>query len=252
MKLQFKIDKTYLLVHSLNASQNLPFHAWEHIKDQIWNKSKETYFLINGYSEFILFIINQNKMKETYKKINCLTKELFKTKEFKKLYRETNNYLKTLKKQWGGNKKQALKILEELLGLPLPNKTITVLVTHPKLKNGFNIPDLNTICWGHPEEWKNYSTVYLCHEMMHIIIKDYQNDNIMHALIELMTDNELRIRLNKRGKYFKQGKFEVGHPYLRKLEKKMFPYWIKYLKKENKKTLFDLEKELCLKLKVKK
>ena len=99
-------------------------------------------------------------------------------------------------KEW----KKAFKILEELSGIKLPDITIQVYLTHPKLKNGMAV-DNQTIVWGHPEDWPNYSTVYLCHEIMHILTNLDRSD-ITHAVIELMADNELRIRLNNKGKYF--------------------------------------------------
>jgi len=45
-----------------------------------------------------------------------------------------------------------------------------------------------------------------------------------HGIIELITDNELRIRLNKKGRYFNEKGQDVGHPYLREIEKKILPY----------------------------
>jgi len=98
--------------------------------------------------------------------------------------------------------------------------------------------DNQTIVWGHPEEWPNYSTVYLCHEIMHILTNLDPSD-ITHAVIELMTDNELRIRLNNKGKYFQY----PGHKHLRKLEKNILPEWKKYLKKPEK-NIFNFIKDL--------
>ena len=48
-----------------------------------------------------------------------------------------------------------------------------------------------------------------------------------HAVIELITDEELRTRLNG-GKY---PPF-VGHGYLQKVKEKLLPKWRKYLKSE--------------------
>jgi len=52
---------------------------------------------------------------------------------------------------------------------------------------------------------------------MHILT-DHDSSDITHAVIELATDNELRIRLNRRGKYFDW----PGHEHLKKIEKNYF------------------------------
>ncbi len=108
--------------------------------------------------------------------------------------------------------------------MPLPKKQISVYVTHPKLNNGICLSP-NIICWGHEEEWKNYSIVYLCHEILHTMFWE-DNSEITHSVIELATDNELRIRLQKKGKYFETKTN-------RKILKKIYPKWINYLKNNN-------------------
>jgi hypothetical protein len=61
---------------------------------------------------------------------------------------------------------------------------------------------------------------------LHIVFDELEigEKKISHGIIELITDNELRIRLNKKGKYFKEQDRDVGHPYLREIEKKILPY----------------------------
>jgi hypothetical protein len=63
---------------------------------------------------------------------------------------------------------------------------------------------------------------------MHIVFWNTKSST-SHATIELATDNELRIRLNKKGRYFREGKFDIGHNKLREVEKKLLPRWKKYL-----------------------
>ncbi|MEK7104697.1 MAG: hypothetical protein AAB868_01510 [Patescibacteria group bacterium] len=77
--------------------------------------------------------------------------------------------------------------------------------------------------------------VYLMHETLHLILdKKLGKNNLAHAIIELITDQELRIRLNKNGVYFKESKECVGHPFLLKLSKAILPYWKKYLKSKDR------------------
>jgi len=54
-----------------------------------------------------------------------------------------------------------------------------------------------------------------------------------------MIDNELRIQLNNKGKYFQC----PGHKHLKKLEKNILPEWKKYLKNPDK-NIFKFIKDL--------
>ena len=74
----------------------------------------------------------------------------------------------------------------------------------------------------------------------------------MHILIALATDNELRIRLNKNGRYFTYKKTSAEPLYLKKLwelERKITPYWKEYLKNRKGRSIIDLEKEINRKIK---
>ncbi|OGM95684.1 hypothetical protein A2532_02880 [Candidatus Wolfebacteria bacterium RIFOXYD2_FULL_48_11] len=175
--------------------------------------------------------------------------DIRRSKEFKQLRKETEQHLLQVSKQWDLNKKFTLSFIQEVTGITLPNKTITVFITHPKLANGRALITHNAILWGHEEDWKNYHTVYLCHELMHILTWHTQKDYaVMHALIELMTDNELRIRLNGKGEYFTENGQLVGHKDLQELEQKILPIWQNYLAGKLKaKNIFELEKYIIKK-----
>ena len=161
------------------------------------------------------------------------------SQEYKRLIQETKKYTIFVQKQWRRNEKKILSFVESITGIKLPKKTIDIYLTHPKLNNGMTLDD-STIVWSHSEDWKNYATVYLCHELMHIFT-NHDPSEITHAVIELMTDNELRIHLNGKGIYFKESGKEVGHRSLRKLEKKILPRWKIYLKKKDKNIFKFLE-----------
>lgn len=256
MKFIFKIDKNYLISHTF-ASEKKPFSEWSILERICWEKYKNEpayYFLntkhLNWAAEQILNKSLDQDLKISFlniaERLGKIYKDIFKSKEFKRLYKETAEYLEFVKSQWKTNEKEALKNLEDILKIKFPNKKITVYITHPKLKNGKSLPKKNLIFWGHPENWKNYSTIYLCHELLHVLTWKKQKDyRIMHALIELATDEELRIRLNKRGKYFDT---KDGHKDLVELKKKILPYWKSYLNDKSIKNIFELE-ALLIKLK---
>jgi len=244
MKLIFKVNKQYLLFHSLGFRQPNPFPEWVNVKDKAWKKSSLVYSFFMGRPESAFLETDENKVKniinEFSKKVIPVFDLIKNSKEFKRIVSETKEYKQFVTNQWNTNKNIALETLEELVGSTLPKKTVTVLITHPKLHNGVHFLGKNIIGWGHEEDWKNYSTVYLAHEIMHSIMIEKLGlstgrNGISHSIIELMTDNELRIRLNNSGKYFKENNKEIGHPDLRSIEKKILPAWKKYLKKKDKK-----------------
>lgn len=240
MDFSFVINKPYLLVHALKAHQPSPFPEWEKLENRLWKLAPDAYAFMMGRPEFaFLSVANEDKAAKFLRTIaqdfSRLLDRAFRSREFRRLYKETKGYRDFIEKQWQKNREQVFGILEELLGFPVPEMTITVFITHPKLHNGRYFPKHNVICWGHSEDWKNYSTVYLAHELLHLLLyKKLKRDDLTHAIIELIADNELRIRLNKGGKYFVEKGKEVGHPHLRSMEKKILPYWRKYLKEEKK------------------
>jgi hypothetical protein len=237
MKLKFKINEEYLLIHSINFRKPNPFPKWVEIKNKAWDKSPLAYSFLMGRPELCFLENKENKdlFNKLSKEADSVIKLIKNSKEFKKLKKETEEYLYFVENQWNNNKDKVFKILEEIIGSKLPDETISVFITHPKLHNGMFLKNQNAIGWGHEEDWQNYSTVYLAHEIMHYIMEkklgNNGRDNISHSIIELATDNELRIRLNKQGKYFEK----KGHEHLIKIEKNILSEWKKYLKKDNKK-----------------
>lgn len=270
MKLQFKIDSKYLIHHASDRYYSNPTHfdaflLWTPLVNRINKKYQNlpAYYFLNFSNNIHLdwaskdliidaasggepFTIAFRKMATS---IEAIYTDIYQSKEFKKLRKETEAHLIAVSNQWEKNKKFTLAFVQEISGISLPDKTITVLITHPKMHLGRAVVEHNTILWGHTEDWINYSTIYLCHELMHILTKEKQrNEKVMHALIELMTDNELRIRLNSGGEYFTENTQPIGHKNLNELEKKILPIWQEYLAGKLKaKNIFELEKYIIKK-----
>ncbi len=253
-KLKFKLNRYYLLTHALPLS-DLPFLAWENLQNTLWEKFPKAYYLLTTHPE-VAFIGNNplRELSQTCQEVKKMISEAFGSKEFNRLYRESEKYFHFIQKQWRESGGEASDILQKLSGLPLPNKTITIFITHPKLYRGFALPVYNIIGFGYAEDYKNSSTINLCHEILHLMTK---NTRVMHALIELLANNELRIQLNRDGKYFvfqesdetKDSPLHVYVGRMRKFEKKILPFWKEYLKHRNGKNLIDLEKEITKKIK---
>lgn len=238
MKLIFKINKYYILGHALRST-NSPFQGWENFQDRLYQISNTGYYIFRRPELALVNINNENDLRKFFSALGNDFKKIIKTtlksKDFFRLLEETKDYHRFVKNQWEKNQVEVTRILEELTGFKLPDEEITVYITHPKLYNGISLPDKKFIGWGHPEDWENYTTVYLTHEFLHIILGGKIGlDETSHAIVELIADNELRTRLNPGSLYFKESGYDVGHNFLKKTIKLIMPHWKKYLKTKKK------------------
>lgn len=244
IKLKFVVDKDFILQHILKSySDHLPF--WK-IKKKAWSINKNFYRVLSQNIEPLVFDSGLTKgLPMAISNLNNNLCAIYNTNEFKKIFHEVKRYSNEVEKQWSVNYNASLAHLADIIKIDLSkmNKEIKVYISHPKLHHGRSYPENNAIAWAHSDEWKNYTTVYLWHETMHHIISGMPvAPNLMHALIELSCDNELRIRLNEGGKYFVEGGGRpIGHKYLVNLEQKLLSDWKKYLKNP-KKNIFQFEK----------
>lgn len=158
---------------------------------------------------------------------------LKKQPEYKKILKQTETYKDLCETRWQKKFPKTLKIMEELTGLKF-SYDFDVYITHPSLANGRSYPEDHTIVWGHNEDWPNYTIIYLWHEILHYYIKpnESKNPELVHCVIELLTDNELRYRLN--GTVYPPF---IGHNLLETNKAKIYPQWQLYLKAPNKNIL---------------
>lgn len=233
MKLNFVIDKNYLIGHTLSCMGSARFSSDKNKKDIIdfqnyaYKKSKKYYNFLTNRLKFF-----PNEL--TKKNLRLFTEELFDfleklscSEKFKKIYSQTEKYLEFCEDQWDENYQETQQIIRDLTGFNL-NKKFVIYITHPGLKNGKYMGE-NKIAWGHNEDWNNYTTVYLWHEILHSY---FDSSDLNHALIELIADEELRSQLNDS----KYPPF-IGHEYLESIKKKLLPRWRKYLKLDKKSIL---------------
>lgn len=270
IKLNFQINKYYLAYILLNKSNQLGDSPLSQkikaFKKDLWEnyKNNPSYYFIDLVSykhikwaiETIYLNSNslspETQIKKLSKDIQKIFQVVFHSQEFKKIFEETIQYKNLVEHQWDQNKAFVLNYLEEILGKKLPNLSLSVIIIYPKLKEG-RVSSKKFIIWGHLEDWSNYTTVYLAHELLHVLFDYYKlpQNELSHAIIELISDNELRIKLNQKGEYFREGRKHVGHSYLRKIEKQILPYWFRYLKNKQR-NIYSLCKQLEKKIKVKK
>jgi hypothetical protein len=134
-------------------------------------------------------------LAKAVKELDMLIKEGIESPLFAELLQNAENYKNWLEHEWATNKDKINKELTNIMKVDLPKETFTVYVMGDLVHVGKYLRNHN-ITWGHKEDWKNYSLVYLIHESLHEL---FSHSDLDHAVIELATDNELRIRLNGGG-----------------------------------------------------
>lgn len=238
MDLNFKISKELLFVTALIQTPKPKIEGWVELQDKLWDKYKTGYRLLQG--NYLSFLPSNNYKKDldkATKQVQKLIREGMKHPVFNVLLKNAEEYKDWLEKQWEEKNDLINKELRNILKMDLPEKVSNVYVMGNLLHEGCNID--GNILWAHKEEWPNYAVVYMVHEYLHNFFID---DNIEHAIIELATDNEMRIRLNGGGEYFKCNGKNVGHKHLRKLETDIIDDWKDYLKNKDTNIYKFIEK----------
>lgn len=234
MTLHFQINEDYLIAHTLiSTNEKRDFSSQENkedivaFQDYAWGVSEDLYNVIPERTsvETLLYVGGLGEYAKRVSQLDNYFQKLKQSKEFKVILRQTEAYREFCEKEWSSNYEQASKIIQDLTQFDLENK-FTILITHPSLRNGRNLKG-NKIVWGHAEDWPNYTLVYLWHEILHAYMGRSETE---HALIQLVTDYELRRQLG--GPEYPP--FTVGHDYLQKTEEAIYPHWQKYLASSNK------------------
>lgn len=213
-------------------------------------------FFING--EFKQFVLNNNLDS----KINRIMDDDL----FCKYYNENLKYLSLIQNSWLKMKNGINKWLKDIIKLNPSEKSISVYISHPKLNTGKCV-DQKYIFWGHFKGINdiNYNITYLCHENLHALLPNdncmppamklyyEKNENItnqehwdtlnasienyykifdfefdiIHTVIELISDNELYTILSRNSKY---GEGHDNPDYsLVRYKELILPYWFEYL-----------------------
>jgi hypothetical protein len=147
---------------------------------------------------------------------------------FQKIMSQTQEFGLACREQWNKNYPATSATIKTLTGFKL-NKSFTVYITHPGIKNSVTVGN-NTILWSGHEEWANQATTSLWHEIMRSFMP---RDNASEAVIEIMCDNHLRVQLNG-GDY---PPFVNGDPALKDLRDKIISDWKMYLNSDKKNIL---------------
>lgn len=239
MQLQFKVNEDLLIACALFSKRGQKLEGWDKIKDALWESYKEAYefFLYAKPEKFFAQVDYDDKLKKITDQVPQLFSACRDSDEYKQLLKETIEYRTWLENEWQTHKAVVTNELQDILRIELPQKTYTVQVVSPKVGGGSYLGNQN-IFWGHTEDWPNYNVVYLMHEVLHDVIGMGKKQ---HLVIELVTDNELRKRLNN-DDYFENGNV-LGHEAHTDDLKSMLHTWKTYLKNTDR-TILDFIKEI--------
>jgi hypothetical protein len=257
LKLNFTVDKYHLaykyVLKYFGDATDVP-QDWQDLK----------YLLVSKYEHYAAFLFfvpvdaghgllwfNLNKGADIIRDREMVMKifeEIFASDVFMKAYLETETYRARLEKIWADGS-EYIKKYEKVIKLNV-NAEATVLVLHQSIETGSYIGK-NIIEWGNPDLYENYQLIGLCHEFLHVLTEKQYNETkteedkwLLHSLIYLSADEELRQVINGENGYFMSGVVDRYHPLLIETAKRSLPYWEKYVKGESRSNIVDLYESL--------
>jgi len=233
-KLYSSEDKYAAAIKILKNVININDNNLNELKDSLWFK----------YTEGYRTLLNINSYNPSYfmldKDVKKTIQTLKEADEFKKIYRETELYLKSIREYWENNQHIINQFLKKVLRIDF-NLEIKVYISHPNTCVGYSFGN-NNVAWGHYNGVgdSNYNLIYLVHEGLHCLIPFGNNETdiecyIKHTIIELIADYELYSSLKG------ESTLNEGHPYLNEYRKFIYPYWLMYI------GLEDFEREQRMK-----
>ena len=233
MKLEFIVNK-YLLIWNLlyQSSVSEEIHK---LKQKLWKDNKKEYTLIHKDKPFILEDVN-NFIPDNDLIYNKVESSLY----YKKIKLETSRYRLILLETWDKNKRKYINEMNRILKYDFKGN-FKISVIHPSLdvvETDFNT---NTITLGKKistRDKDNFLT-YLIYKILKQEFLNIKTDEreIVDAVTELITINELFTKITKESKY------SMGKKNLREIKEKIYPYWLMYLGYEKS----DMEKLLISK-----
>jgi hypothetical protein len=177
---------------------------------------------------------------------------IFKAEIFRRVLNETEEYKQKLEIDWEDSRKKVVRHLEDITGLTFDYK-VTIAVLHPKLEIGSYIGS-NIIEWGSQYRHNHSQAIGLAHEVLHVStdslsqsISEEKVHWILHSLIYLAADEELRVRLYSGERYFNSSLIKTYHPKLIRTARRILPVWQKFLNERDGSLLTVFEKACSLK-----
>ncbi len=218
LKVKFVINKNFLVKYCIRNygedrfNKNAVLEEKGNIiefQDIAWKKSKALYEMVCKYWNVDEWDNDGRRYIEELSKIDI----------FQKIYHNTEINIPLIEKEWEKNYKKTSVYISSL-GIDL-NGEFEICLINSALLAGTNLGN-NKILWAYREDFPNYNTIYIWHEILHSV---FDKSDIEHALIELITDNEIRYLLN--GTAYPPF---LGHGSLLEIKEKLNPLFQEYLK----------------------
>ncbi len=155
---------------------------------------------------------------------------LQRSREYGVLLSQTRRFMEGCKRAWETNLVGTTATMSEITGIDFGKSMFRVYITHPDAEVGKYMGS-NAILWGNGIACDIGISTGLWHEIMHSVVPA-DALNIGHAVIELVTDNELAKRMNKH-QTFTYPPFR-GWGRLAEIKQELLPKWEIYLRSGNK------------------
>lgn len=257
LKLEFKIDKyhlAYKYVLKYFGNPDAP-SEWLELKKNLSEKYE-------AYPAFLFFEpadighgllwfnygLQDKSVIRDKDMVQKIFEDIFESQVFKKAHLETEDYRNRLEKIWSENVSY-IEEYEKIIGLNV-SSSAQVLVLHQDTETGSYIGD-NIIEWGNPDLYENYQLIGLCHEFLHVLTEKQYNESkteeekwLLHSLIYLSADEELRLKINGDNGYFKSGVVDKYHHLLISVAESSLPFWKQYMSGEKGKDVIGLYESL--------
>ena len=213
MKLNFILEKNILIQRLLISHKEHDGHVTD-FQNEVWNQSEIKFNILAGR-----YGLKELQNLKEFREIPDFLEKIQSLDTYGRIFNETQKYRDYCQQGWERSHEQSEKVIHSITQFDL-NRAMDVYIVHPSLKEGMHY-GVNSILWGHEEEWPHYICVYLWHEILH---EYFEKNDVNHALIQLIADNELRVVLNG-GEY---PPYE-GHPNLFPIMDRVLPIWRAYM-----------------------
>lgn len=223
----FEVQDRFLIANTLaSSSEDFVVEAYTEdiivFQNKAWEINKIGYELLAGMTfPHQAFSVAPEEAGHEAKK---LIDELIETSEYLKVKEQAELRCDQVQSEWKANLAKSTEALLEITGIDFSRDNYQVFVTHPSIRQGRYLGN-NQIAWGGQDHGENYSTIYIWHEILHADDKLGTDCRVKHAIIELVTDIELRKKLNNQ----EHPPFQ-GHSDLDGIRDALLDDWRTYLK----------------------
>lgn len=247
VRLEFLVDEDFLLTHTL-FRDIVPPHCYTHsqtglrrkgeqlIEEKDGNKISEENVGVN------LRLFSEMLTESLSPQAQEIANRLKQTPDYRAIFEHTRRFKWELESFWQASYDRTLGIMQEITGLDFADDQFKVYSV--SVPDGKYMGNGRIVFGPLKERFSNFQVVGLWREIMHGKMKAGSKDiphcdDIEHSVIQLATDNELRVLLNGNGMY---PPFE-GHERYAPLMKKMLPHWYMYLASQER-NILDFHRQM--------